>query len=438
MTGLQSLEARTALGSCFAVVSYLTATSGWIHRAARKTFDRALNAAFVLSRLSLYITAFFILRLQVRGDLPTFYVLPARALFLHMMPYRDYGTSYAPVHPFFDAAILMIWNSPLAIILVSILAECFLLPVWMRAARRFVSERSVRIAAVLYLTSAASAVFVSIDGQDNVIIALLVGLGVLALGKYRAVLSGALVALGAVVFKFLPILFAPAFLVVPARKMRWLLGFVGTLILGYGYFAWIRLPLLYPVTFEHTDRTASDLPFVLECITGFTLPLWVGDLLVAIPLLAILYLLARIALRRPSLQVTLRTASFGSAALLISLLVFSRKSWPPYVMLVLFPLCLAVSRRPHLRLCVAGFAIFNVLAVTTHSIWATVFLQMLPEPFHPILMHGDPMAIVLAVTQTALLVGYVWLIFECVAELRLAAASPGTDSEPAAEQLTSS
>lgn len=438
MTGVQSLEARTALGAVCAVVSYFTASSAWIHRAGRKSFDRAVNIAFVISRLGLYFFTFFVLNIEVRGDIPTFYVLPARAAFLHRMPYRDYPTSYAPVHPFFDALILLIWNSPLAIVLFSILAECFLLPVWMRVARIFASERAVRMAAVLYLTSAASVQFVAIDGQDNVVIAVLMGLALLALARYRAVLSGFLIAIGAVIFKFLPILFVPAFLVMPARRLRWLLGFVGTLVVGYGYFAYIRLPLLFPVTFEHSVRTASDLPFIVEAIVGYTPPPVVEDVLLGIVLLAVLALLAAIAVRRPSLVTTIRTATFGSTALLLAVLIFARRSWPPYMMLMLFPLCLGISRRSHLRLCLAGFAVFNLFAVVTHSFWATVLISALAGPFHQGLLRHDPATILSLALQIGLIAGYLWLLSECISELRLARIAAANRTESITDLATSS
>lgn len=431
MTGMQSLEARAAVSVGMGVLTYIAATSPWIHGLSRKAFDRGVTTGLAVSRLSVYAIAFLVLHIQVRGDIPSFYVLPARGVFLHKMPYRDYPTSYAPLHPFLDAGLLLIWNSPLIIILFSIIGECFVLPVWMRVARIFASERSVRIASVLYLTSAASILFVAIDGQDNVLLQLLLGLALLALARYRAVLSGFLVAIGAVCVKFLPILFIPAFLITPVKRVRWFLAFLGTMIVGYGYFAWIRLPLLFPVTYEHTDRTASDLPFILEGVVGRIPPLVIEDAAVALALLAIVVLLFLVAIRRPSIPAMVRGAAFGCTALLLALLILSRKSWPPYVMLVLFPLCLLTARRENLRTRVVLFAVFNLICLTTHSIWATVFLQFLPEPFHAALLAGNAWAYILLVTQIALIAGYCWLLAECIAELRIARAEARQGSRTA-------
>jgi hypothetical protein len=57
---------------------------------------------------------------------------------------------------------------------------------------------------------------------------------------------------------------------------------------------------------------------------------------------------------------------------------------------------------------------FNVVAVTTHSIWATVFGQFLAEPFHHALAQRQPMAIVFLITQILLVSGYIWLLTESI------------------------
>ena len=277
MTGIQSLEARTALGGVFAVAGYIAASSAAIHRLTRRTFDRTANLTFILSRFVIFVGVFFALHLPVRGDIPSFYFPEAHWVMQHQLPYRDFPSSYAPLHSFLDAGLVLLWNSPTAIILFAIFAECLILPVWLRAARLFASESAVRIAAALYITSAISLQFVTLDGQDNVVIALLLGLGVLTLARRRETLSGALVSFGAVLIKFLPLLFAPAFIFGARRWFRWLLGFLAVLALGYGVFAAMHLPILAPLSVEGSMRTASDLPYLLESIAGITAPPLTGD-----------------------------------------------------------------------------------------------------------------------------------------------------------------
>jgi hypothetical protein len=431
---MQSLEARAALGGFFALASYITASSRWIHRGAQKSFDRAVNIAFVLSRLGLYVLTFLVLHLAVRGDVPTFYVLPARAALQHKLPYIDYPTSYAPLHATLDAGLLLLWNSPLAIILFAILAECFLLPVWLRVSRQFLSESTVRIAAVLYLTSAMSVQFVTIDGQDNAVLAVLLGLALLLLARHRAVLSGAVLAAGAVVIKFLPLFFAPAFFLVSNRRWRWLAGFAAVLFLGYGYFVLRHVPILFPFYFEHTSRTASDLPYVLEALVNVTPPSIIEDGIFGVSLLIIIGLLARIGLRRPDRQLMLRAIIFGCVAIDLAVLIFSRKSWPPYIVLTLFPLGLLFGEGSRRRLRLACFALFNLLGVTSHSIWATVFGQFLAGPLHQAIFRGHQgFAAFFLFTQIALVAGYAWLLIESI-DAMLSPTPASAPHQPAAGQ----
>ena len=414
MTGIQSLEARTALGGLVAIGSYIGASSRWIHRGTQNHFDRLVNLAFIASRLGLYILVYFILHLAVRGDVPTFYVEPARAALQHQLPYIGYSTSYAPLHATLDGGLLLLWNSPLVIILFAVVAECFVLPVWLRVSRLFLSEETVRIAAVLYLFSSISIQFVTIDGQDNAVLEVLLGLSLLLLARYRALLSGAVLAAGAVVIKFLPLLFAPAFFLASIKRLRWLVGFATVLIVGYGYFVLRHVPILFPFRLEHGSRTASDLPYVIEAIVNHTPPNIAEDLTFGIALLIIFALLARLGFRRPSRNASLHAITFGCVALNLALLLFSRKSWPDYIVLTLFPLGLLFGQGDRRRLRLALFAAFNVIAVTTHSIWATIFSQFLAEPLHHALMQRQPMAWIFLVSQILLVAGYAWLLIESI------------------------
>lgn len=421
MTGIQSLEARSALGGFFAIISYIVSTSSWIHRGSRELFDRAAYAAFAITRFGLYIFVFFIFGVSARGDVAGFYVPEAHAVLHHLIPYRDIGTCYAPLHPYMDAAILLLWNSPLAIILFTILVEYCLFAVWLRASRHFAAEPTVRIAAVLYLASAVSLQFVAIDGQNNVIIAILLALAILILARHRVILSGALVAFSAVLVKFLPLLFVPAFFLNLPRRFRWLFGFAITLFVGYGYFALRHWEILFPFYLEHADRTASNLPYVAEGVFNFTPPGILEDGLLGVALLAVLILLTRIALRQrntPDTRTVMHTVTFGCTALLLAVLLFSRKSWPPYLVLMLFPLGLLMGQGTRLRLRLACFAVFNAVAIVAHSFWATVFGQFLASAFHLSLAAHRPAAFVFLILQIVLIIGYAWLLLETISVLR--------------------
>jgi hypothetical protein len=284
---------------------------------------------------------------------------------------------------------------------------------------------------VLYLTSAISVQFVAIDGQDNVLTAVLLGLGVLALARNGDVLSGALVGVSAILIKFLNMLFAPAFIVAARGWLRWLIGFAVVVLGGYGTFTLMHLPVLEPLSREGGQRTASDLPYLLESIAGYTPPAKLEDGLLGIVFLVVIGVMLRARLRSRTEAPLLRLAVFGCASLNLALLIFSKKSWPPYLVLTLFPFCLLFGEGTRQRLRLACFALFNLVAVTTHSIWATVFGQFLAEPFHHALAQRQPMAIIFLITQILLVAGYAWLLIESIDGM-LSSAPSTTTRVPAA------
>ena len=211
------------------------------------------------------------------------------------------------------------------------------------------------------------------------------------------------------------------------------------LVLGYGVFAAMHLPILAPLSVEGSMRTASDLPYLLESIAGITARhLGIEDGLLATVLLILIAVMLRARLRARSQGPLLHLVVFGCSSLNLALLIFSKKSWPPYLVLTLFPLCLLLGEGAHRRLRLACFAVFNVLAVTTHSIWATLFSQFLAQPFHlHALVQRQPMAIVFLVTQILLVSGCAWLLVESI-DMMLTPTEPRlTKGSPAATKAVS-
>ncbi len=413
MTGTQTLLARGVLGVVAASAGLIAVSLKRFQRGSSRSFDGYANASFLVSRLGLYVLLFFVLHLAPRGDIPAYYFPEASAAVKGALPYLGFPSSYAPLHPYLDGAAILLWRSPLAIILLAILFEAALLPVWLRLGRELFAEQSVRIAAMLYIASPISLQFVAVDGQDNVIVALLLGLAILSLVRKREAISGALVALGVVCIKFLPLLYFPAFFLAAQRRVRWLFGFAGVLAVGYGGFALLHVPLLYPLIREGDLKTASNLPYIMESIFGSAISLRMSDGLLVLILMAILALMA-VAVRGASQECRLRILVFGVAALTLALLAFSKKSWPPYLMYALFPMSLLVAEGSHSRLRTGVFALFSINAVVVHSFWATVFSQALGPEMHRLLLARDQKAIVFLALQLVVVAGYLWLFVEAM------------------------
>ncbi|HMH13323.1 MAG TPA: hypothetical protein VK578_09465 [Edaphobacter sp.] len=413
MTGNQTLILRTALSAVAGIAGIVAVSTTRLRALPRHTFDRLITITFILSRLAAYLGIFFIARLQPRGDIPAFYWDDANSALHGLLPYRDFLTSYAPLHPYLDAVAITLWHTPLSIILLAACVEFLLLPIWLHTARSFFSEYEVRTAALLYLTSALSLQFVTIDGHDNVIIATLLALAVLLLHKNHTLASGAAVGLSAVSIKFLPLLYAPLFFFSSFRhRWRWAAGLVLPVGLVYGAFAAKHLAILSPLSQEGSLKSANDLPYLIEAIFGITVPSRIWDTL-TITALGIILALVASAMLNATMALRLRVLTFGMAALTLGLLLFSKKSWPPYLMLALFPICLLIPSAGRLKTAkTAVFALFGVIAIVSPSYWATVLHQFSSQDFHQGLLAHQQTCLFFLAQQTLLILGYLWLLTE--------------------------
>lgn len=416
MTGEHSLYARAALGAVFAAAGAALLTVRRFRQGSSRTFDRLAILGLIGSRAGIYLLVFFNFGIAPRGDIPAYYYPQALQALHGSIPYLSLFTSYAPLHPYLDAAAIYFWRTPLAIILLAICAEAFLLPVWLSFARALFSEQHVRIATLLYIASPISIQFVAIDGQDDVLIALLLALATYACYRHRSFLSGSLIGLSVVLVKFLPLLFAPVFVLAAPRRMRSLAGLCSVLVLGYGGFALMHASILYPLRAEGSLKTASNLPYLFESVSGLSLNGRMEDAVTALALLAVLIAIMR-RLRGAGTRESLRILTFGPAALMLTLMLFSKKSWPPYLMFALFPLCLLFHEQIWIKLRLGAFILFSLVAIVVQSVWATVFRLCSAGELHQLLFEKDPTAMVFLAMELALIGGYMWLLAESMRQV---------------------
>jgi hypothetical protein len=405
MTGVQSLIARTSLSVLIGGISIIVCSTRRLFSLPRQSFDLLVNLAFIFSRFAIYIGAFLLLHLEPRGDVVGFYWREAKFVLGHLLPYRDFTSPYAPLHPYLDAIAIRIWFSPLALILLVLLVETLVLPLWLRVGRLFLTEDHLRTSALLYLTSAISIQFVTIIGQNNVMIAVLLVLALLLLSRHQAFTSGAAVGLGVVAVKFLPLLYVPGFIAAVPRRWRWLAGLSTVIAIVYGICLFLHLPSLQPLISESGLKSADDLPYVFESMTGVTVPSFVWDSLVLV-ICASIYLLIAVKSRGAALTLRLRILTFGFAALTLALILFSKKSWPPYLMLSLFPICLLFRS----KLNIAGFALLGVVSAVSHSYWETLLAELKAAGLHQGLLSHDPKCILFLFIELVLIVCYAWVL----------------------------
>lgn len=433
MTGMQTLEARAALGVVALAATLAVSRSSTLSHLPERRFDRVYLLLFAGVRLFLFALIFLVLRLPVRGDVVGYYV-PELLERLHGgVPYRDFGSSYAPLASYGNAALYRLHASPLTLVLFAILVENVAAAVWLRVLRLCVSNRTAQLAALLCLVNPVSLQFVTVDGQNNVLISLFLALAVLALRKESAARSGGWLAVAISTVKFLPLLCVPSFVAYAGRdRRRWLAAFGATLLVVYGFFQFVlHAPVLSAFGREGGIKSASGLPYVVEAVTGhdFGLRLWDGLMLA---LLAGLVLRTLLLVRRwqmlgldssSAAGAQLRAVMASATGLLVTLMAFSKKTWPTYTEIVLFPLALAVATRVsarRTRAAVVWFGVFSVLAVTAQSVWASVLNQAPALLLHAELVKGQLSAWAFLALELALLLLYVWLIRVCLREERAA------------------
>jgi hypothetical protein len=186
----------------------------------------------------------------------------------------------------------------------------------------------------------------------------------------------------------------------------------------------LHLPILQPLISEGALRSSDDLPYVIEAISGITLPSIVWDTGVLV-VSALIFLLIFVKSSGTSMALRLRILSFGFAALTLALLLFSKKSWPPYLMLCLFPICLLIRS----RLNIAAFALFGVVTVVSHSYWETVLGELTASGLHQGLLARDPRCILFLFIELVLIAFYAWILRLALQQIN------GTPSQAGVSQL---
>ena len=417
MTGTQALAGRAAISIVASITGILAARSQRFDDWEQRHFERRVIGAFVASRLLLFFLLFGVLRIAPRGDIPGFYTPEAAAVLAHQVPYRDFASSYAPLHAYMDAVPLRLWHSPLAIMVLAVLGEMLVLPLWFRLGREFLPRAAIRTAALLYLASPISLQYVTLDGQDTVLIAVLLAVAMLLLVWRRPIGSGAVVGFSVCLVKVIPLIFAPVFFLASPRRWPWgtaLMALVGSV---YGWLLLRRLPVLVPLQIESALRTTGNVPYLLESLTGWEVSSRVWDALTLLALVAVWTLVARTA-HQATERARLRVIAFGSVAAALALVMFSKKSWPAYLMLVLFPLYGMFADRCRRRLwALAGFSL--VVAVE-HSVWSTLLLEIRSTALHRRVLAGDRLCALLLLLEVLLITGYAWLFRMALARVRRA------------------
>jgi hypothetical protein len=420
---MQSLMARTAMGVAAATASVVLPAWKRCYEGSAQQFDRRLNVLFVASRLLLFVLVFGLLHVDVRGDVRMYF--DEANLFLHGgVTYESVDSVYAPLHTGMDAAAIALWRSALPLILLAIVFECVAFPLWLRVARGLwpQNDRMVRIASILYFASPLSLQFVAIDGQNNVMIEMFFALALLAAMRYRETLSGWWTGLSISVVKFLPLIYAPIFLLALKRRWRYTIGgLLGTVPIYLGF--WLtHHDITLPFREQGTLKTAGGLPYWFEVVANVDWSAHFWNILLLLPVIAICLwsgiAVARQLRRRAGLsseaEQTMRVQIifFGLSAMTLALVCFAQKTWPTYTVMALFPTCMVAAAQVvrfgwKARVL---FALYGLVCVLEHSYYSTMLDHaMAPQERH-LLGLVSPAAWGFVPLEGLLIAGYLWLM----------------------------
>lgn len=401
--------------ACLALVCFLCALplSLWAPRPtlAPRQFSKAIVAAVAVSRLGLFTLIFLILGISPQSDV-TAYWSEGHAVLKGESPLLDIPTAYGPLFDCLVATIIPLWDSPAALVLFAILLEIISVPVWMAIGRRVFDEAVTRRAAVLYVVNPLPISVVAIAGQNHVGLSLLLALSLLALARRQDVLSAAWLGFSIIAVKFLSLLFMPPLFLAAHRRVAWVAAFAVFPVLGYGAVAALGAHPWQQVAFHGSDNSSGNLPYLLGA-AGLDLAdphrRVIADIAAFSVLCAsFLAVIWRCGGTRPSQPVLM------CAFVLLVTMILSKKAYASYLVIVLFPLCIAVAGQAKFVLAAICLELVMGLATLEPSLWFRWMGQRelgdllkagVVTPMHTVLFLSCD---VLLVAGYAAMIGMVW------------------------------
>ncbi len=258
----------------------------WIDRTSLsdRQFSAVAWTGLLVTRVGLFVLVFFVLGLPVQSDVAGYHYPQMKIALAGGLPYRDYFSAYAPLFAYLGSAVLWVWNSPKAIVALTLAFEVAGFAAWRGVADQFFSRRTARLATLLYVFNALPIFNTAVDGQSQAWVACFLGFATLWLLRGRWARSGAALGGSLVAVKFLPLIFAPALWLHAGRRIRWIVGCGLLPALVYGACLAKHLDILQPLSYEGQQITCGCLPFLLSsfCPAGFPVILFDAVLLAAL------------------------------------------------------------------------------------------------------------------------------------------------------------
>lgn len=409
-------------GAIFACASLAVARMNLPARLGRMTkrrFDFYFLLVLLGTHFSVFVLAFFVLHQQPHSDLPAAYVPEAHAVMNGSLPYRDFVSSYAPLNPYLDAAVLKIKDSALVLIAFQILCDAASVPFWIGFLRRCLPESAVRRSALLYLLQPLVIWDICLNGKNHGCISLLLAISMYCIAR-RETLSGISYGLSLVMVKILPSIFLPALFLGARKRWIWLISALALPVVVYGSFWLAGLDITVPVRLEGGKSTSGNLPYFVCALIGRDISVGVVGLLTLAALGCVVIYAGLAQLRATTQAQSLWTLSLSVLIVLFALLTANKKASTSYLEMCFFLICAFTAvHAEKKRWSVAYlYAILSMAGLPVSSLWFVALRGASPVELHHLLLTGDRNAIIEMVLQALVLTSFLGLGLRMVQDLR--------------------
>ena len=321
------------------------------------------SVAFSLFRILPFWGVYILLNYDATSDVNIFYLSSLSAIKGGLV-YRDFQSVYSPFFPYISGLLLLIWNSPKAIVLMMIFVEAGAL--W--ATIKWFNKINVTVCTLIYLLLPTTFIFTIFGGQEDV---WMCGAFVATLHVYRwkknEFLFGAGLALGLLVSKLIFILILPGIFFLIKNKIKFISGFAAVFvpIILFLYFK-VGLQLLSPIQEANIPRTPNLMSLLRPFISDFVpmgLPIlnWLG-LLINVFIGLVWISKKRLKFSTEDVFIQLFIITF------ILLMLLQQSSYTNYALLFLLPLLFFIAESLSYSKWVL-FTILNVLLAIHPAFW---------------------------------------------------------------------
>jgi hypothetical protein len=370
---------------------------------------------WLISRLGLFFTLFVIMGFDVPLDVSSAYYPWAKMALEGRIVYRDFYFTYGPLFPYIAGGALAIWDSPKAIVLLSIGFEALAIVLWYGAATHSQSASYTRMGLLLYLCNPLPILNIAVAGQNQIWTSCFLAAAFTLFLVKREFFSGFVIGFSVTAVKFLTLMFVPYWCLISKSKLNFLSGIILALAVCLLPFYWIGANVLQPL--DQAERvTSGNLPYLLSLV-GFD-PSEPTTGLALILILIVTIVASSIFIYKHTRDENRESHSLlGLAVLLLIFMLFSKKAYTNYLNIGMFPICYSVAVVLYREWERMLFLVWCCIATLEPSLWHRWLSQAsLRSIFHGVTESGmlSLKSFFFVLVELLLLGGYVillWLIF---------------------------